>query len=66
MEEKKPEACMDIAGSESELSPAALRRDFLKRFGRYAVSTPAVVFTLMSVTTSKAVASGTGGNEGAP
>lgn len=45
-------------------SPEQLRRSFLKKFGKYAVSTPAVTFTLMSSMTSKAIASG--GDDSAP
>lgn len=42
-------------------SPEEIRRHFLKRFGKYAVSAPVVTFTLMSAMSSKAIASG--GNE---
>ncbi len=38
-------------------SPEELRRGFLKKFGKYAVTTPLVTFTLMSAFTSKAIAS---------
>jgi formiminotetrahydrofolate cyclodeaminase len=41
-----------------------IRRDFLKKFGKYAVSVPVVTFTLMSANTSKAITSG--GDDGAP
>jgi formiminotetrahydrofolate cyclodeaminase len=40
-----------------------IRRDFLKKFGKYAVSVPVVTFTLMSTYSSKAIASG--GSDGA-
>lgn len=46
-----------------EQDPQQLRRDFLKRFGGYAVTVPLVTFTLMSSYSSKAVASG-GSDEG--
>ena len=56
------------AGSEShelsaDQSPEALRRGFLKRFGRYAAVTPVVTFTLMSSMSSKAIASGGAGED---
>jgi hypothetical protein len=35
-------------------SPEMIRRDFLKKFGKYAVATPVVTYTLMSSKTSKA------------
>lgn len=54
----------DASSKADELTPQDLRRDFLKRFGKYAASTPAVVFTLMSPSTSKAV--GSFNNEGGP
>lgn len=41
-----------------------IRRDFLKKFGKYAVSVPVVTFTLMSTYSSKAIASG--GDEAGP
>lgn len=47
----------------TDASPEEIRRSFLKKFGKYAVSTPAVTFTLMSAMSSKAIASG-GNNDG--
>lgn len=47
-----------------EESPEKLRRDFIKKFGKYAISTPAITFTLMSSYSSKAIASGP--DDGAP
>ncbi len=38
-------------------TPEHHRRKFLKKFGKYAVSTPVVTFTLMSTYSSKAIAS---------
>jgi len=37
--------------------PENIRRDFLKKFGKYAASVPAVAFTLMSPKSSKAASS---------
>lgn len=51
------------AQESNSTEPEQLRRDFLKKFGKYAATTPAVAFTLMSTYSSKAVASAT---EGAP
>lgn len=47
-------------------TPDDIRRDFLKKFGKYAVSTPAVTFTLLSPKTSKAVGSTSLGGRSAP
>lgn len=44
-------------------TPDNIRREFIKKFGKYAVSTPAVTFTLLSTYSSKAVGS-TGGSGG--
>lgn len=38
--------------------PENIRRDFLKKFGKYAAGVPVVTFTLMSSYSSKAIASG--------
>lgn len=42
--------------------PDEIRRDFLKRFGKYATTAPAVTFALMAPSSSKAI--GSGGGEG--
>ena len=39
-------------------SPEMVRRDFLKKFGKYAAATPVITYTLMSSKTSKANGSG--------
>ena len=36
----------------NDQSPELIRRDFLKKFGKYAATTPIVAFTLMSSQTS--------------
>lgn len=45
-------------------SPERIRRDFLKRFGKYATTAPIVTFTLMSSSSSKAITSGGGDDSG--
>lgn len=50
----------DAAGG--EMMPDELKRDFLRRFGKYAATTPAAVFVLMSTHSSRAV----GASDGAP
>ena len=45
-------------------SPEQLRRDFLKKFGKYAVAVPAVTFILMSPSASADI--GSGGGSGGP
>lgn len=44
--------------------PEALRRDFLKRFGGYAATTPLLAFTLFSSQSSKAAGSGVNNDGG--
>lgn len=48
----------DVVSEETQESPENIRRDFLKKFGKYAATTPVVTFTLMSSFSSKAIASG--------
>ncbi len=40
-----------------DAEPDAIRREFLRRFGAYAATTPAAVFALISPRTSKAICS---------
>ncbi len=60
----KEEPKIESPERKEEGSPEQLRRRFLKKFGKYAVSTPVVTFTLMSAFTSKAIASHGGGHDG--
>ena len=47
----------------TQQSPEAMRRDFLKRFGGYAATAPLVTFTIFSSRTAKAISS-SGGEDG--
>lgn len=40
-----------------EEQPENIRRDFLKKFGKYAATVPVVTFTLMSPNSAKAITS---------
>jgi len=56
--EEAPSKKQVVEGDECHDTPEQLRRKFLKKFGKYAVTTPTVTFTLMSSMSSKAIASG--------
>ncbi|CAA6823720.1 MAG: Unknown protein [uncultured Thiotrichaceae bacterium] len=54
----KSNSTKEIETNPEQDTPENIRRNFLKKFGKYAVSTPVVTFTLMSSFSSKAIASG--------
>ncbi len=51
-------------GADAEKSPEMVRREFIKRFGKYAVGSAVGVYLLMSPTTAKRACASTPSDSG--